>query len=235
MTVLEHLEEFRRRLIISLAAVLAGGIIAYVLYVPILDFLRSPLDEAGEIGGVSVNLYLSGVTTGFVLRLKVSAFAGVILALPVVMFQLWRFITPGLDRRERRYAIPFVVSAVVLFALGTYMAFLVMPVGIKFLLGFVEPAEPLLQLPEYLSFVMVMVIGFGAAFEFPLVLVFLGLVGVVSSRALGKRRRLALLLAFVVAAFATPSGDPLTQTMMAVPLYILYELSIVVIRFVLKR
>jgi len=236
MSVIEHLDELRFRLIVSIAAVVGGSIVAYILYPSILGILRAPLDEAGRIGDVTVtDLYLPGITTGFVLRIKVSAFAGIVFGLPVVLFQLWRFVTPGLEPQEKRYAIPFVASAVGLFALGAFVAFQIMPVGIEFLLGFVEPAKPLIQLPEYLNFVILMILAFGISFEFPLLLVFLALAGVITSRTLATRRRLAVLMAFIVAAVATPSGDPLSQTVMALPLYILYEASILVIRFVLKR
>lgn len=236
MTVIEHLEELRYRLIVSIAAVVVGSVVAYVSYRPLLDLLLAPLDAAGRIGGVQVeNVYVGGIATGFTLRLKISAFAGLVFALPVVLFQVWRFITPGLEPRERKYSIPFVLSALALFGLGAWFAFMLMPVGIKFLLGFVEPAQPLIQLSEYLNFVILMVLSFGISFEFPLVLVFLGAAGIVSSRALASKRRIAVFVAFLVAAIATPSADPLSQTMLAVPLYILYELSILVVRFVLKR
>jgi sec-independent protein translocase protein TatC len=241
MSVVEHLEELRFRLIVSIVAVVAGAIVAYTFYEPLLDFLLHPLDSAGRVGEVQVvdeeglDVFVGGIATAFVLRLKVSAFAGLIFALPVVLFQLWRFITPGLQPREKRYSIPFVLSGLGLFALGGYVAFSILPVGIQFLLSFVPPAEPLIQLPEYLSFVMFTVLGFGLTFQFPLVLVFLGGAGIVSSAALRKRRRMAILLAFIASAIATPSGDPLSQTAMAVPLYILYEASIAIIRFVMKR
>lgn len=241
MTVIEHLEEFRHRLIVSLIAFVVGSIVAYILYRPILSFLKEPLDaavRAGAIGGGAhkeLDLYVTGVATGFILRIKASAFAGVLLALPVILFQVWRFITPGLEPGERRWAIPFVVSSLALFSLGAWIAFLILPVGIRFLLGFVAPAQPLIHLTEYLSFVFLMVLAFGLTFEFPLVLIFLAAVGALSSATLRKGRRAAILITFIVAAVATPSGDPLSQTAMAVPLYLLYEVSILVIRFGLKK
>lgn len=236
MTVIEHLTELRYRLIVSLTAIVVGGIVAYALYDPILELLLSPLDDSGSIGGVEVDeVYVPGITTAFFLRMKVSAYMGLVFALPVTLYQFWRFITPGLHPREKRFAIPFVASALVLFGIGAWIAFAMMPVSIKFLLGFVGPAEPLIQLTEYLNFVIYMTMGFGLSFEFPLVLVFLGMLGVLPSSALTKRRRVAFLLAFLVAALATPSGDPLSQTILAVPLYILYEVSILVIRYGLKR
>jgi sec-independent protein translocase protein TatC len=167
--------------------------------------------------------------------MKTAAFAGLIFALPVILYQLWRFVTPGLEKRERKFAIPFVLSALALFVLGAYIALLLLPVAIKFLLGFVAPAKPLIHLTEYMSFVFLMILAFGISFEFPLLLVFLAGVGVISSRQLSSHRRAAILVAFIIGAVATPSQDPISQTVMAVPLYILYELSIVVIRYGLKR
>ena len=242
MPVVEHLEELRYRLLVSVFAVLVGSVVAYTFYEPLLDFLLHPLSDAARDGEIKVLdengdplLFVGGVSTAFFLRIKISAFAGLAFALPVVMFQLWRFITPGLQPTEKRYAIPFVASALGLFALGGFVAFKVLPVGLEFLLGFVPPAQPLIQLTEYINFTIFAILGFGLSFEFPLVLVFLGLAGLLSSRTLARKRGLAFLLAFVVAALATPSGDPLTQTALAVPLYILYEVSILIIRFVLKR
>lgn len=237
MTVVEHLSELRFRLVFCLAAFAIGSVVAYVFYDPILEFLTHPVDEAGRIGSVAIDkFYVGGITTAFVLRIKVSVFAGTIFALPVLLFQLWRFVTPGLESREKRYAIPFVFGSLGLFALGVWVAFLILPASIGFLLGFVSgPLEPLIQFHEYLRFVMFTILAFGIAFEFPLLLIFLALAGVVSARSLGRWRHYAIFLVFLVAAVATPSGDPLSQTAMAVPLYVLYELSILIIRFVFKR
>jgi len=236
MSVIDHLTELRYRLVICIASVVVGALVAYVFYEPLLAFIKHPIDTAGSVGEVKVtDLFVQGVATAFIFRLKVSAFAGFAFALPVVMFQLWRFVTPALDPREKRYAIPFVLSSLGLFAFGGFLAFKILPVAIEFLLGFVPPAQPLILLTEYLNFVIYMVLGFGLSFQFPLVLVSLAAVGLLDSRTLRKRRRMAILMAFILAALATPGGDPLSQTTMAVPLYILYELSILVIRYGLKR
>jgi sec-independent protein translocase protein TatC len=231
MTVVEHLEELRYRLFICIAAYLVMAIVAYIVYRPLLDFLLHPLHKGGKIGDV----YIGGITTGFVLRIKTAAFAGIIFALPILLYQLWRFVTPGLEGREKRFAIPFVLSSLALFVLGAYIAFVLLPIAIKFLLGFVPPAKPLIQVSEYLSFVFLMIIAFGISFEFPLLLVSLAAVGVLTSQQLRRHWRAAVLIAFVIGAVATPSQDPISQTVMAVPLYILYELSILVIRYGLKR
>ena len=142
MTVVEHLDEFRFRTIVSLVAFLIASIVAYVFYRDILAVLRHPLDQQDRIGGVAIKdvpLYAQGIAGPFLLRLKVSAFAGLLFSLPVVLFQLWRFITPGLEENEKRYAVPFVLSSLGLFSLGTWFAFLVLPTGIRFLLSFAGP------------------------------------------------------------------------------------------------
>ena len=238
MSVIEHLEELRYRIFVCLGAYVVLAVVAYVLYRPILNFMLHPLHHSGTIGtinGSKIQVYVGGIATGFILRMKTSAFAGLIFALPIILYQLWRFVTPGLEPRERKFAIPFVVSAVGLFVLGGYIAFLILPLGIHWLLGFVAPAQPLIQLTEYMSFVFLLILAFGISFEFPLLLVSLAGVGILSSRQLSKARRAAILIAFIIAAVATPSQDPISQIVMAVPLYILYELSIVVIRYGLKR
>ena len=238
MSVIEHLEELRYRIFVCLGAYVVLALVAYFLYKPILNFMLHPLHHSGTIGtinGSKIQVYVGGIATGFILRMKTSAFAGLIFALPIILYQLWRFVTPGLEPRERKFAIPFVVSAVGLFVLGGYIAFLILPLGIHWLLGFVAPAQPLIQLTEYMSFVFLLILAFGISFEFPLLLVSLAGVGILSSRQLSKARRAAILIAFIIAAVATPSQDPISQIVMAVPLYILYELSIVVIRYGLKR
>jgi sec-independent protein translocase protein TatC len=236
MTIVEHLEELRYRIFVCLAAYLVMAVVAYFVYKPVLSLMLRPLRHAGKVGSIRVqDVYVTGIATGFILRLKTSAFAGVVFALPVFLYQLWRFVTPGLQPRERKFAIPFVIAALALFALGGYIAFLLLPIGIHWLLGFVAPAKPLIHLTEYMSFVFLMILAFGISFEFPLLLVSLAGVGVLSSRQLASFRRGAILTAFIIAAVATPSQDPISQVVMAVPLYILYELSILVIRYGLKR
>ena len=231
MSVIEHLEELRTRLIYIVIGLVLATVLAYIFYNPILDFLLDPV-LSKRVPAV----YVSGVVTAFVVRLKVSIFAGFVLALPMTLYQVWRFITPGLEDREKRYAIPFVLSSVGLFALGTWFAFLILPTGIRFLLAFASgPLQPLIFVDQYLSFLMFMIMAFGITFEFPLLLVFLALVGVVTSQSLRKRRRHAFFIAFVVGAVATPSQDPYSMTAMAVPLYVLFEASILVIRYVMKK
>jgi sec-independent protein translocase protein TatC len=231
MSVIEHLEELRRRIIIGLLAVLVTTTLSYVFYEHILDFLLDPV-----ISKRVPAVFVSGIVTAFLVRLKVSLFTGFVFALPVLLFQLWRFITPGLEPREKRYAVPFVVGSLGLFALGTFFAFLILPTGIKFLLSFASgPLQPLIMVDQYLSFLMFMILAFGISFEFPLVLVFLAAAGILSSAQLRAKRRHAVMGAAIVGAVATPSQDPYSMIVMAVPLYILYELTILVIRWFMKK
>ncbi len=220
MSVIEHLEELRYRLFIIIGAYVVLAVVAYFLYRPILNLLLHPLHRSGKVGTINASnlqVYLGGIATGFVLRMKTSAFAGLVFTLPVILFHLWRFVTPGLEPRERKFALPFVISAVALFLLGAYIAFLILPLGIHWLLGFVAPAQPLIQLNEYMNFVFLLILAFGISFEFPLLLVSLAGVGILSSQQLSKARRAAILSAFIIAAVATPSQDPIRQIVMAVP------------------
>jgi sec-independent protein translocase protein TatC len=162
----------------------------------------------------------------------VTVFLGLAIALPVVLYELWMFITPGLTKRERRYALPFVFCSVVLFVLGGWFAMITLPKGLNFLLGFAGSDRILLLLtfPKYLSFVMLLIVAFGVSFEFPLVLISLTLIGVLSSRKLRDVRRYAILGIAVFAAVITPSQDWFTMTAMMVPLILFYELAILVSR-----
>ena len=235
MTVIEHLEELRYRLVISAFAFLVGSIVAYIFYDPILELLKTPLDSGGNIAGFHVELSVRGITSAFFVQLKVSIFAGLVLALPVILYQLWRFITPGLEEKEKRYALPFVLGSMFLFALGTTFAYLVMPQAIGFLLGFAQGLDTIIFIDDYVGFVSFMVLAFGITFELPMVLLFLAAAGMVTSQRLRKLRRHAAVATFVIAAVATPSQDPYSMTLMALPLYLMYEGAMLIIRFVMKK
>jgi sec-independent protein translocase protein TatC len=236
MTVVEHLEELRYRLIVSSLAFFVGTVIAWIFYDQVLDILTFPLDEANKIAGIEVDtLTVRGVTTAFLVKIKVSIFGGFVLALPVILLQVWRFITPGLEPKEKRYAIPFVAGSLALFALGTVFAYLVLPQALGFLLGFAGDLEQIIFIDEYVSFVAFMVLAFGITFEFPILLLFLGAAGIVSSSWLRRYRRHAVVFVFIVAAVATPSQDPYTMGLMAIPLYLMFEGAILIIRFVMKK
>jgi sec-independent protein translocase protein TatC len=242
MTVVDHLEELRKRLVICLIAVAVGAIAGWALYPLVFKLLIHSYKQACEALPPHNKppipcdtLVAQSILEPFIVRLKVSVFTGFAIALPVVLFQLWRFVTPGLTRNERRMAIPFVASSVVLFSLGATFAYLTLPKGLHFLLGFA--GQSLVVLPsatKYFSFVMLLVLAFGISFEFPLLLISLAWVRVVPSTRLRKWRRYAILIITVFAAVITPSQDPYTQLAMMVPMIVFYELAIVVARL-LKR
>ena len=235
MTIIEHLEELRHRLVVSALALFLGSIVGYILYDHILKILQLPLTDGGKIAGFTVTLSVRGVTSAFLVRIKVAIFAGAVLALPVVLFQLWRFITPGLEDKEKKYALPFVLGSLGLFALGAAFAYLTLSPAIGFLLGFAKGLDPIIFIDEYVGFVMFMVLAFGITFELPMVILFLGAAGIVSSARLRKLRRHAIVGSAVIAAVATPSQDPYTLILMAVPLYLMYEIALLIIRFGMKK
>jgi sec-independent protein translocase protein TatC len=243
MTMIEHLDELRTRLITAIAAIGVGMIGGWFLFRPVFNVMQHPFcDFMTSHPNLAPNpkdpcrlVYLS-VTEPFIIKIKVVAFLGIALALPVVLYQFWRFVTPGLTVRERKYAIPFVVSSLCLFALGGFFAMLTLPKGLGFLLGFAGTKNVLavLSIGKYLGFVMLVILAFGAAFEFPLILISLMLVGVLSSRQLRQWRRYALVLIAVIAAVITPSQDWFTMSALMVPLIVFYEVSIVVGRILKK-
>ena len=242
MTVVQHLEELRTRLVISLVAVAVGAIAGWALYPQVFHLLIHSYKQACEALPrhnrppiPCDTLVAQSVLEPFIVRLKVSVFTGLGIALPVVLYELWRFVTPGLTRSERRLAIPFVASSLVLFSLGALFAYLTLPKGLHFLLGFA--GQSIVVLPSatrYFSFVMLLVLAFGISFEFPLLLIFLAWVRVVPSTRLRQWRRMAILVITIFSAVITPSQDPYTQLAMMIPMIIFYELAIVVARL-LKR
>lgn len=238
MTLVEHLTELRTRLLISLVAVALGGVAGWFLYEPVFDLLIEPFsdacrnlpDEVRPPTGCD-SLIARSPTEPFLVRFKVSLFTGLVIALPVVLYELWRFITPGLTKRERRLAIPFVLSSIALFALGTWFAFVTLPRALRFLLGFAgTDLVPLLTVDSYIGFIIFLILAFGLSFEFPLILIFLSIVRVVSVQKLRRWRRYAYLLITVAAAVITPSQDPYTLLAMTVPMWLFYEVSILVAR-----
>lgn len=238
MTVIEHLDELRARLIKSFVALALLAVAAFVLYEPISDFLIRPFCELPRNlrGDDACRLTTFGPLEGFNVRLKVTAMVAIIAASPVWLYQLWAFITPGLTVREKRYALPFVLSSITLFLIGTTFAYLTLPAALRFLVAIGgENVQPLMRAQEYLNFVGLMLIAFGLSFELPLVLFFLGLAGVISVDQLRRQRKVAAVGTAALAAIVTPTQDPFTMLAMWVPLYLLYELSIALLRLVARR
>lgn len=229
MTLVEHLGELRRRLIICLAAFAAAAIVTYVIYGFLLTFLEHPYCASLHTHGQACDLIVTGPLDGFAIRLNFSAYGGLVLGSPVILFELWRFVTPGLRANEKRFAIPFAAASALLFLFGAYVAWATFPHALGFLHAVSGPGIRELFTPQkYLSLILALMAIFGATFEFPVVLVALELAGVLSSAKLRKWRRPAIIVIVVFAAVVTPSSDPFSMLAMAVPMLVFYELSIVV-------
>lgn len=231
MSFLSHLEELRKRLIISFIAIAAGFVIAFYFAEDIFAIMNQPLLEALPEG--EQNLIYTGVAELWWTYLKVGLWGGIFLALPVLFYQLWSFAAPGLYKDERKYAGPFVVWASILFVTGSMFGFfIVFPLAFKFLLGFSdETIKAMPAVSQYFSFFIKLLFGFGLIFELPVVMVFLGRIGVVDAPFLSRHRKYAFLLVFVASAVLTPP-DVISQILMAGPLIVLYEISIILVRIV---
>jgi sec-independent protein translocase protein TatC len=226
MTLGEHLSELRRRLIVSGVAFLAALVVAYVLYPRILTLFERPYCE---IQPHHCALYVTGPLDAFGIRLDIAGYGGLVLASPVILFELWRFVTPGLKANEKRYAIPFAASALALFLAGAFVAWLTFPHALTFLHAVGGPGiEDIFTAHRYLSLILALMGIFGLTFEFPVVLVALELAGVLTPGRLVRWRRAAIVLIVIFAAVVTPSSDPFSMLAMAVPMVVFYEASILV-------
>jgi sec-independent protein translocase protein TatC len=230
MSVLDHLRELRRRLILVLIFVAAGAVAGWVLYEPVLHFLEHPYCSVsskhryGGQNGKGCDLIYTGVLDGFTTRLKVSVIAGSVFSAPLWLYQIWAFITPGLRKNERKYTVSFIVASTVLFAAGMALAYVVLSKGLSVLLTAAgSGTQALLTVNSYLSFVTLMMLVFGAAFEVPLLVVMANLAGVLPASLLKRTQRISIFLIFVFAAVATPSTDPFTMCAMAFPMVLLFE------------
>jgi sec-independent protein translocase protein TatC len=231
MTLVEHLTELRNRVIKSAIALALGMVVAFVFFPQIFHFLQHPycaLPPKRRYGGADCRLLVTGVLDQFLIRMKVSLIAGTALSAPVWLYQLWAFITPGLHPRERRWAVPFVASSLVLFLAGAAFSYYTLQNGLSFLLGIGGGGlTTLLTVDKYLSFVTLMLLAFGVSFEFPILMIFLNIVGVAPTPKLRKWRRMMFFGLSVFAAVITPSQDPFTFVAMWLPLCVFYEVVIV--------
>jgi sec-independent protein translocase protein TatC len=233
MTIFEHLAELRTRLIRSVGAVLLGGVICWILYDPILDFLLRPYCDIGEDG---CSLLATDPLEGLKTRFTIALYGGIALAMPVLLWQIWRFIMPGLYPKERRLAIPFVGSALALFTLGASLAYYTLPKALQFLQDIGgSDIENIYAPSKYLSLITYMMLAFGIGFEFPIVLIFLQLVGLVTPQKLASWRRYAIVGIVILVAVITPSGDPYSLALLSVPMYVFYEASILFGRLLQRR
>jgi sec-independent protein translocase protein TatC len=241
MTLVEHLDELRHRLIVCMVAIAGGALVGWFLYDPVLNLILNPycdywntIDPALRINQ-TCSLFFNEPLGAMIVKLKIVVFIGLMVALPVLLYQLWMFIVPGLTKRERRMAVPFVGSSIVLFALGALFAYITLPKGLNFLLGFAgNKFAPILTGDRFITFVILVAVAFGLAFEFPVLLVFLEMVGVVSSDRLRKWRRFSFLGIAIFAAIITPSSDPYTMLAMTIPMWLFYEAAIIIGRLMKK-
>jgi sec-independent protein translocase protein TatC len=209
-------------------------VVGFIFYQPILSFLKEPYCETLPKGR-SCSLFVQDPLEGFAIRLRIAGYTGLFLAFPVVLFQLWRFITPGLHPREKRYAIPFVSASLVLFTAGAALAYVTFARALSFLQSVGGPDVQEIYSPgKYLRLILLMFLAFGLAFLFPVVLVFLELAGVLSTAQLRRWRRPAAVIILIVAAVITPSQDPWTLLALAGPMYIFYEAAILIGRLLKK-
>jgi sec-independent protein translocase protein TatC len=229
-------------MIVSLWALAAGSVASFFLYEPAMnlikqpycDFLRDNPDKA-PFGTDECSLFFLGAIDGFLITVKVIVFLALVIALPILLYQLWAFIVPGLTDRERRWAIPFVLLSVVLFLLGGLVAYLTLPKALGFLLGVGgDFVSPLLTVDKYVGFVIFTVLAFGLGFEFPILLISLSAAGVLSSDTMRRHRRYVIFGLAVFAAVITPSPDPISMLALLIPLTVFYEGAIIVSRL-LKR
>jgi sec-independent protein translocase protein TatC len=239
MTFWDHLGELRTRIIRSAIAIAVGTVFGILLYDWMISDIFLPpycnVLEAREIDR-PCTLIITEPLDGFRTKLRVGIYAGIVFAMPVLLWQLWRFITPALHRNEKKWAIPFVLSAVLLFALGAGLAYYTFERALEFLISFGgDSVDPLFTPGSYLGLITYMMMAFGVGFQFPIVLVFLQLAGIVEPRTLGKGRRYAIVGIVTLAAVITPSGDPVSLAALSVPMYIFYEMAIVLGHLLTRR
>jgi sec-independent protein translocase protein TatC len=232
MPMMEHLNEFRSRLIKAALAIAVGTFFAFFFNEEILALLAEPYHIAVPDG----TLAFFRPTEAFSTVMRMSIFGGVILASPVVFYQMWRFAAPALSPKEKKWAYPITIVFVLLFTMGIVVGYIALERGLAFLLDFGgDTLTPVIGADFYLKFATRFILAFGIAFEFPVFLFAAAAVGAVSSKGLRSNRRWALLIILIAAAVITPSGDPMTLSLLAVPLYILFELSILAIRIILRK
>jgi len=225
MSLIDHLEELRSRIIVVAITIVLTGIVGFFLSEPIIAILRAALPEGHD------TLIQISVGESLAVRLRVALYVGVALSVPVIIYEIWRFVTPGLTRTERRLIWPMLIGAVVLFGVGIGLGYFVMPFALDFLQGLALPGvETQLRLSEYVSFASTVMLAFGLAFQFPILLLLLARVGILNYRFLSARRRWAVLIIVLFAIVATPGGDPLSSSVLSLVMYTLFEATLQLIR-----
>lgn len=230
-SILDHLEELRWRLVKAFVAVLGGSVVGFAFNASLRSLLEGPFYAAAPDN----TLQTLTVAEEWGVLMKIGLFGGLFLASPVVLYQVWAFVTPALTLRERKWALPIVGALVTLFAGGVLFGYWVLPRGLGFLMGIFPDVENNLRIGDYYSFVLRFLLAFGVAFLYPVFLFAAAAAGLVSSAKLASWRRWAVLIVVIGAALITPTGDALTLLMLSVPLYLLYELTYWLVRLLLKR
>jgi sec-independent protein translocase protein TatC len=224
MPLVDHLAELRRRIIWSVLAIAVGGVVGFALFDPLFHFLRAPV-PAG------IPFIVTSLGDAFAIRLRISLVTGIVLAMPVILWHVWRFVAPGLTPTERRAVLPWIPAALLFFVLGVSIAYVVMPFAATFLLSFVtSDMTQLLSIREYFDFLTTLFLAFGILMEFPILLVGLSRVGIVTSDRLRRARRYVILAIAIFSAVATPGGDLVSPTILGITLYVLFEITTFVIR-----
>jgi len=250
MSFMEHLSELRKKVMVSLVAVCVTFVIAFNYSEQILRFLMFPLRYNLDFSVRKMYIYFIAQdklqntklvflspAEGFWMNMKIALVAGLVLALPVIFQQLWSFISPGLHGKEKKYVVPFVFIATALFLVGgAFCFFIVLPFAMSFLLTYKigDFMMPMLSVGQYTDFCLKFILAFGAVFELPIFIVFATRIGLVTTKTLAKHRRYAILIAFIVAAILTPTPDAFNQTLMALPMIVLYEVGILVSRIIVR-
>jgi sec-independent protein translocase protein TatC len=251
MPVIGHLGDLRKKIIVSLTALCITFLLSFTYSEDIFRFIMFPLKYNLNFSVKNMDIHFVpkdklqntklvflAPAEAFWMNIKVAFVVGLILALPVIFHQLWKFISPGLLQKEKKYIIPFIILATSLFLVGAaFCFFIVLPFAMEFLLTYKvgDFLSPMLSVGNYVDFCLKFILAFGAIFELPIAIIFFTRMGIVTPKTLAKNRKYAVLLAFVAAAILTPTPDAFNQTLMAVPMIVLYEVGVIVSRIFIRR
>ncbi|HLZ59122.1 MAG TPA: twin-arginine translocase subunit TatC [Ktedonosporobacter sp.] len=240
MSLIDHLEELRWRIFKCLIAIAVFTIVAFIFRVQIMNFLQSPLPQQAEAFGKPgpdglPKLVVSGIAEGFTVFLMVSIAAGTILSIPVLLYQVWAFVSPGLYAHEKKHAVPFIFIGIILFLMGIGLGYIVLRYPLEWLVNFASSNfTELITANSYFTFVAFFILAFGVVFELPLVLTFLAKIGIISGEMLRQKRAMAHVVMWIAATFLTPGADLYSPIFLGVAMSFLYELTIIFIRFAVK-
>jgi len=248
MSFWSHLDELRKRIVYSCIAIGVGFIVCFNYSEDILGVLLLPLNATADFqlsfpfiaftpNKIVQELHFTTLTEPFMAHLKIGFIAGTMLMLPVLLYQVWKFIAPGLLRHERKYASQFVVFATIFFGIGVvFCFFMLLPFAIPFLVTYkTAHLKPIIKIGDYISFTLMFMLGSGAVFELPLIMIVLGRMGIINVDALTKFRKYAFLTSFVIGGIVTPTPDAFNMTLMSIPIYLLYELGILGVRILGRK